>query len=95
VVASVRPKPLFADDPPSSDGCATTPAVSRSPTTGGGRRAPGRAAGWCSADICGGAALGQGFACSTGEGRFLLLDGGPAREERVPGLAFDNHLVRI
>ena len=46
-------------------------------------------------DICGVAALGKGFACSTGEGRFLLLDGGPAREERVPGLAFDNHLVRI
>ena len=46
-------------------------------------------------DICGVAALGKGFACSTGEGRFLLLDGGPAREKRVPGLAFDNHLVRI
>jgi len=47
------------------------------------------------ADICGVAALGNRFACSTGEGRFLLLDAGPAREERVAGIAFDNHLVRI
>ena len=45
------------------------------------------------ADICGvAAALGQGFACSTGEGRFLT---GRRREVRIGGLAFDNHLVRI
>jgi hypothetical protein len=47
------------------------------------------------ADICGVAALGDGFACSTGEGRFLLLDGGRKREGRVAGVAFDNHLVSI
>ena len=47
------------------------------------------------ADVCGVAALGGGFACSTGEGRFLLLDGGAVREERVAGVAFDNHLVPV
>jgi hypothetical protein len=47
------------------------------------------------ADVCGVAALGQGFACSTGEGRFLTLAQGSLREARVAGLAFDNHLVRI
>lgn len=45
-------------------------------------------------DICGVAALGAGFACSTGEGRFLTLGGGVG-EARIAGLAFDNHLVRI
>jgi len=45
-------------------------------------------------DICGVAALGAGFACSTGEGRFLTLGGGIG-ETRIDGLAFDNHLVRI
>lgn len=46
------------------------------------------------ADICGLAALGAGFACSTGEGRFLTLGGGVG-ETQIAGLAFDNHLVRI
>ena len=45
------------------------------------------------ADICGVAtAASGGFACTTGEGRFLA-GGGPARLHS--GLAFDNHLVRI
>jgi hypothetical protein len=47
------------------------------------------------ADVCGVAALGAAFACSTGEGRFLVLDDRAPREARVPDLAFDNHLVRI
>jgi hypothetical protein len=42
-------------------------------------------------DVCGVAAGAVGFACSTGEGRFLSGGG----EVRVPGVAFDNHLVRI
>lgn len=45
-------------------------------------------------DICGVAALGSGFATSTGEGRFIPVGTG-APETRIPGLAFDNHLVRI
>jgi hypothetical protein len=47
-------------------------------------------------DICGVAALGPGFACSTGEGLFITRGtealAAPVRIER---LAFDNHLVRI
>ncbi len=42
-------------------------------------------------DICGVAAAGTGFACSTGEGRFLCSGG----EMRLSDLAFDNHLIRI
>ena len=45
------------------------------------------------ADICGVAAASGGFACTTGEGRFLAAAGGSERLH--PGLAFDNHLVRI
>jgi hypothetical protein len=42
-------------------------------------------------DVCGVAAGAGGFACSTGDGRFM----GSGGEVRLPGLAFDNHLVRI
>lgn len=44
-------------------------------------------------DVCGVARAPGGFACTTGEGRFLAAAGGP--ERRFDGLAFDNHLVRI
>jgi hypothetical protein len=47
-----------------------------------------------SADICGVAAADSGFACSTGAGLFLRPGVDPA-PVRIPGLAFDNHLVRI
>jgi hypothetical protein len=49
------------------------------------------------ADICGVAALGGGFACSTGEGLFLVRrpDVTAGTPVRFDGLAFDNHLVRI
>ena len=43
------------------------------------------------ADICGVAAGAGGFACSTGEGRFMSGGG----KVRLADLAFDNHLVRI
>ena len=46
-------------------------------------------------DICGLAAAGTGFACSTGEGRFLRRGGAPAPDLRFDRVAFDNHLVRI
>ena len=46
-------------------------------------------------DICGVAALGGGFACSTGEGRFLRSAAGRRARRGSPGLAFDNHLVPI
>lgn len=48
------------------------------------------------ADICGLAAAGAGFACSTGEGLFLKRAGGAAVPDlRFERVAFDNHLVRI
>lgn len=49
------------------------------------------------ADICGVAPSGFGFACSTGEGHFLTRGPGgfDGPEVRLPGLAFDNHLIRI
>jgi hypothetical protein len=49
------------------------------------------------ADICGVAALGGGFACSNGEGLFLVRrpDVTAGAPVRFDGLAFDNHLVRI
>lgn len=43
-------------------------------------------------DICGVAMAPDGFACTTGEGRFL---GAGGNERLHAGLAFDNHLVRI
>lgn len=49
-------------------------------------------------DLCGVAALDEGFVCSTGEGRFLTraaTSPASARESRIPGLSFDNHLVRV
>ncbi len=49
------------------------------------------------ADICGVAAGGTGFTCSTGEG-VILTRGEPAASGdavRLSNLAFDNHLVRI
>ena len=45
------------------------------------------------ADICGVAAAAAGFACSTGEGLFMTRR--RRGEVRLPGLAFDNHLMRI
>jgi hypothetical protein len=47
------------------------------------------------ADICGVAAAPGGFACSTGEGLFLRHAPAARPGVRFPGLAFDNHLVRI
>lgn len=55
---------------------------------------PGRFESLESVDICGVAATDGGFACSTGEGRFLRRAPGGG-EIRIDGLAFDNHLVRI
>jgi hypothetical protein len=46
-------------------------------------------------DICGLAAAGTGFACSTGEGLFLKRGGTTAPDLRFERVAFDNHLVRI
>lgn len=49
-------------------------------------------------DLCGVVVGPDGFACTTGEGRFLVVGlGGAARTEapRFEGLAFDNHLVAI
>jgi hypothetical protein len=49
-----------------------------------------------SPDVCGVAAAGAGFACSTGAGLFLRHAGGGADAPvRFADLAFDNHLVRI
>jgi hypothetical protein len=45
-------------------------------------------------DICGVAPSAGGFACSTGEGRFLQRRPGGG-ESRIDGLAFDNHLIRV
>ena len=52
------------------------------------------------ADICGVAAAGAGFACSTGTGLFLKRGpgrsaGAAASDVRFDAVAFDNHLVRI
>ena len=47
------------------------------------------------ADICGVAAAGNGFACSTGEGLFFKRGIAAGGDVRFDGLAFDNHLVRI
>jgi hypothetical protein len=59
-------------------------------------RAPGEVEVVAAPDICGVAAAAGGFACSTGEGRFVAgVGGGAPREARLDRLAFDNHLVRI
>lgn len=58
--------------------------------------APGKVDVIESTDICGVAAMAEGFAASTGEGLFLGgIGGGSALEVRLESLAFDNHLVRI
>ena len=48
-----------------------------------------------SADICGVASAGPGFACSTGAGLFLKRGAAPAPDLHFDRVAFDNHLVRI
>lgn len=45
------------------------------------------------ADICGVAAAGGDFACTTGTGAFLAPGGSGA--QAIAGLAFDNHLIRV
>lgn len=44
-------------------------------------------------DVCGVAWSGEGFACTTGQGEFRAPGDGAAL--CFPGLAFDNHLVRV
>jgi len=59
--------------------------------------APGRVTEVAAPDLCGVARSGDGFACTTGEGRFMeasLAAGGAAAIGTLP-LAFDNHLIAL
>lgn len=56
---------------------------------------PGAVAQVAAADLCGVARCSDGFACTTGEGRFLLSDAAPEAPGSLPDLAFDNHLVAL